>query len=514
MTSHFLQGAMVLLVAGVINRVLGFLYQIAVIRLIGPEGVGLFSMAFPIYIMVLVLATAGIPLAVAKLVAEEVAKNNLHGAYRVFKLSLAILIITSTFFTLLIIIGSPYLKAHVLPNPKVYYCFMFLIPGITIVSICSVFRGFFQGLQLMTPTAMSQVVEQLTRVSTGLTIASFLLPKGVEYAAVGLSLGVVIGELAGFIIMMRIYATRRPIATVQPLAVTRLRIFFFRILNLAVPVTLTRFVATALLSIQAVMIPKRLVATGMSLSDATSTYGQFVGIAEALLFIPGVVTVALATALVPAMSDALALNNSHLIKNRVIDAVRITVQVGLPMASIFLLLSDELCGTLFGYPEAGTSLRILALAGPFLYLQQATTGILQGIGRAEIPFRNLVVSSLCCLTGIYYLTAIPQLAIKGSALAVSIGYIIMAILNILALHQFTGFQLNFKENIFKPLTSAMGMSFIIIYLKYFMTGSGYGDGITLLASLTAGGLAYIFFMIITGGFNQDDKSKFKHIFRF
>jgi stage V sporulation protein B len=510
----FLQGAVVLLAAGLINRLLGFFYQIAMIRLIGPEGVGLFNMVFPIYIMVLVLATAGIPLAIAKLVAEEAARNNMRGAYRIFKLSLVMLVFTSMFFTLLLILGAPFLKGYVFPNPKVYYCFLCLIPGITIVSLCSAFRGFFQGLQQMTPTAVTQTIEQLVRVAAGLTIAYFLLPFGIEYAAVGLSLGVVTGELTGFILMLRIYRTRRPVLGTQTPAVIRLRDILTRIFNLAVPVTLTRFVATALMSLQAILIPKRLTVAGMSLAQATSAYGQFIGIAEALLFMPGVVTMALATALVPAMSDAMALNNPHLIRNRILDALRLTVQVGLPAAFVFLLLAEELCGVLFGYQQAGVSLRIMALAGPFLYLQQATTGILQGIGRADIPFKNLVLSSLFCLGGIYYLTAMPQLGIKGSALAVGAGYVIMAVLNMFTLFQLTGFQFNFRENIFKPLVSAIGMSLAITYLKNTMPEYGAGVGATLFVCLLIGGIIYILLMLLTGGFNEEDKKKFKAIFWF
>lgn len=510
----FLQGAVVLLAAGLINRLLGFIYQVAMIRLIGPEGVGLFNMVFPIYVMVLVLASAGIPLAIAKLVAEEVARNNMPGAYKIFKVSLILLIFTGSFFTLLLIIGTPFLKAYIFPNPKVYYCFLCLIPGVAIVSLCSAFRGFFQGLQQMTPTAVTQTIEQLVRVTAGLTIAYLLLPFGIEFAAVGLSLGVVTGELTGFILMLRIYSLRRPFGGNRGPVIIRLRDIVARIFNLAIPVTLTRFVATALMSVQSILIPKRLTVAGMTLAQATSTYGQFIGIAEALLFMPGVVTVALATALVPAMSDAMALNNPHLFKNRILEALRLTIQVGLPVASVFLLLANELCGVLFGYQQAGMSLRIMALAGPFLYLQQVTTGILQGIGRADIPFKNLVLSSVLCLCGIYFLTASPQLGIKGSAIAVSAGYVIMSMLNMIRLHQITGFQLDFNENIIKPLISAMGMSLVITCLKKIMPEYGAGIGITLFACLLVGGLTYVILLLLTGGVNEEDKKKFKLIFRF
>jgi stage V sporulation protein B len=200
----FLQGAFILLIAGLINRILGFGYQIAMIRLIGPEGVGLFNIVLPVYIMMLVLAGAGIPLAIAKLVAEEVANNNMPGAYRIFKLSLFISLLTSVFFTIVLIISAPILTESFFPNPRVYYCLISLVPGIIICTLCSAFRGFFQGLQQMSPTAITQTIEQLVRVVSGVAFAYVMLPLGIEYAAVGMSVGVVLGELTGFIFMLHI----------------------------------------------------------------------------------------------------------------------------------------------------------------------------------------------------------------------------------------------------------------------------------------------------------------------
>jgi len=188
----FIYGTAVLLAASIFNRFVGFVYQIFMMRLIKPEGVGLFSMIFPIYVMVLVLASMGIPVAISKLVAEEMAVNNLQGAYRVFKVSLAIICSSALLFTLLLFIASPLLIKYLFPNPSVYKCFVTLIPGVLIVSICSAFRGFFQGLQRMSPTAVTQAVEQLVRVTAGLSIAWLLLPRGVDFAAVGISLGVVL----------------------------------------------------------------------------------------------------------------------------------------------------------------------------------------------------------------------------------------------------------------------------------------------------------------------------------
>ncbi|KAF1084667.1 Stage V sporulation protein B [Sporotomaculum syntrophicum] len=513
----FLQGAFILLIAGLVNRILGFGYQITMIRLIGPEGVGLFNMVLPVYIMMLVLASAGIPLAIAKLVAEEVASNNMPGAYRIFKLSLFILQFTSVFFTVVLVISAPILTESFFPNPRVYYCLISLVPGIIIVTLCSAFRGFFQGLQQMSPTAITQVVEQIVRVVSGLVIAYFMLPLGIEYAAVGLSVGVILGELTGFIYMLRIYARNRPQALHYVAGLWRkisLGNDVKQIFTLAVPVTLTRIVATALMSVQAVLIPLRLNAAGLSVSDATNAYGQFIGIADALLFVPGVLTMALATSLVPAMSDAMASHNLTLARARIADAVRLTLQVGVPAAFIFLLLADELCGVLFGYPQAGDILKVLAFSGPFLYLQQTTTGVLQGVGKADVPFKNLVVASLVTIVLIYYFTVMPQFGIAGAAAAVAIGYIIMSILNMLYLNSMELLYLSGVENVVKPLLASLGMSLVIIYLKNMLYWYGLNIALVLVIALAAGGVIYLTLMLLMGGINDQDKEKFRVLFKF
>lgn len=513
----FLQGALVLLAAGLVNRLLGFFYQIALIRTVGPEGVGLFNIVFPVYIMILVLATAGIPLAVAKLVAEEVARKNMPGAYRLLRLALVMLTCTSVFFTLLMVAGAPWLKKYVFPNPAAYYSFICLVPGITIVSLCSAFRGFFQGLQQMGPTAVTQMLEQFVRVMAGLSVAYLMLPRGIEYAAAGLSAGVVLGELAGFLLMLRIFRRDKPLITDEHAAClpgVGLGDLVRWVLDMAVPVTLTRFVATALMSLQAVLIPHRLQAAGLTVAHATAIYGQFVGITEALLFIPGVVTMALATALVPAMSDAVALNNLRLVRARVYDAVRLTIQVGLPAAAILFLLGDELCGVLFGYPEAGAALQLMAPAGPLLYLQQTTTGIIQGLGRADMPFKNLVLSSVVCLSGIYWLTALPGIGILGTALAIALSYLVMAFLNLRDIYRLTGFRLGFREQVMAPLF-ATGCMFPVVYcVKDYLVGSGLAAPAVLLVSLFSGAAVYLLIMLTGGGFDAQDREKFKAVFKF
>ncbi|MEW6276251.1 MAG: stage V sporulation protein B [Bacillota bacterium] len=510
----FVYGALILVVAGFFNRLIGFIYQIFMIRLIEPEGVGLFNMVYPIYIMALVLAGAGIPVAIAKLVAEEVAKNNLKGAYRIFYTALAYIFFTSFFITSLLIAGAPFLKTHLFPRPDAHACFFALIPAITIVSLCSAFRGFFQGLQQMAPTAVTQVAEQIVRISAGLTIAYLLLPKGVAYAAAGLSLGVVCGEFIGFIFILWIYLARRPVLRAFPgFKPERLGLTTFRIFQLAVPVTLTRFISTALLSIDALLIPRRLTTSGLSLSEATAMYGQLVGIAEPLLFIPSIITISLATALVPAMSDALAQNNLPLVRGRCEEAIRLTMLAGLPAATVLLLLPEEFCTLFFGYGEAALALSVLAIGGPFLYLQQTTIGILQGLGRADRPLQNLVIASLFKITGIYYLTAIPGVNIQGAALSLVTGYVIMSMLNYRDLKSITKIRPDWHYVLSKPLLASLGMAVVIWQAKENIPVLIASPVLQLASSMLLGGTAYLVLLVITGGLHIYDLNRLKELLK-
>lgn len=506
-----LTGILVLTTASAVNRVIGFVYQIFLIRLIRAEGIGLFNMVFPIYVLALVLASLGIPVAIAKLVSDAVTQNDYGKAYRILRLSLLYTIVSSLLVTLVVMAAARFVTGKILSNPETYLPFLYLIPGIFIVSICSVFRGFFQGLQNMVPTAVTQTVEQFIRVVTGLSLASLFIDQGVVAAACGASLGVVCGELAGFLLMLGYFFRNRsllPAARRQRTSDAGLTREIFR---LSLPVTLMRLVSTGFLSLDAMLIPHRLVATGLSTREATSVFGQFTGIAQTLLYTPGIVTVSLSTALVPAVAEALAARNPGLLNSRVNNALRLTMLTGLPSAMVLFTTAEELCGVVFGYPEAGAVLKVLALGAPYLYLQQTTTGILQGLGQPLVSFRNLVVASVFKLTGIYFLTAIPACGIRGAGAAVVCSFVIMSMLNLADLRRLTGCTVEIKEILAKPLV-ATALAAAVLHFSHGCFAARAPQALALLAAIVLTGVSYAFLVILTGALRPGERRRFFLIF--
>ena len=205
----FLKGALILTAAGFLVKILGAIYRIPLALLIKDEGMGLYQMAYPIYLILLSISTAGLPTAISKMVSEDVALGRYKNAYRIFWVSLTVLALVGLILTLVLVVGAEYLAVSVYRNPKAFYPIISIAPAIFFVSVMSCFRGFFQGLQDMTPSAISQVVEQIGRVVAVFILADLLLPRGVEYAAAGAAFGPVVGAVAGLVVLILVYYNRK-----------------------------------------------------------------------------------------------------------------------------------------------------------------------------------------------------------------------------------------------------------------------------------------------------------------
>ncbi len=193
----FIKGAMILLAAGIINRLLGFVPRIALPRIIGAEGVGLYQLSYPFLTVMLTIITGGIPLAVAKWIAEAESQGDSIRVKYIFRTAMGLVTLLGILMTAVMLLGAPWITKHVLPDARVYRTFLVMTPMLLIIGISSVYRGYFQGKQNMIPTAVSQIVETVLRIIASLSFAYMLLPYGLEWAAAGAMLGAVVGEIGG-----------------------------------------------------------------------------------------------------------------------------------------------------------------------------------------------------------------------------------------------------------------------------------------------------------------------------
>lgn len=507
--NSYLEGAFILTVAGFIVKILGAFYRIPLAFLIKDEGMGLYQMAYPIYVTLLSISTAGLPTAISKMVAEDIAVGRYKNAHRIFMVSLLVLASVGAFLTLVLVTGAKMLSVKVLGNPKAYYPIMSIAPAIIFVSVMSSYRGFFQGLQDMVPSAISQVVEQVGRVVAVFALVALLSPKGVEYAAAGAAFGPVVGGLAGLLVLVVIYLRRRDDLHAKLRSDRQRNLenplhIIYRLFAFAVPVTLGGLIIPIMNLADAAIVNRRLQFAGFSITRATELYGQLTGMAAPIINLPAVATIALSASLVPAISEAMALKDMRLAASRSELGIRISIIFGLPAAAGMFVLAEPITNLLYKNPEAGVPLAVLSWGVVFLAINQTTTGILQGVGKTYIPVRNLMFGAAAKIIINYVLTGIPSVNIKGAALGSVIAYMVSSLLNLFAVVKWTGLSLDLNYIIIKPIMATLLMGASVLFAHSELMAAGLSQNMATLVAVAMGAVIYGVFLLLIGGLKKND----------
>lgn len=459
----FPEGAFVLVIASLLVKVMGFLYQIIIIRIIGTEGIGIFNMVYPLFITALVLINAGLPLAISKYVAEEIARGGKRQAERLLGMSVSVLLILSTVGTLILILCSPYLIGKLYADTRVVPAFLVMVPSLMLIAISSAIKSYFQGLQDMRPTAITQLLEQTIRLTVGITLVIFLYPYGLVWAVVGLASAILLSEIGGFYYLCKLFKKNSYSEKLLEPPAPRI---LAKLFSFGIPITVTRIVTTLVTTTEASLIPHQLINAGKTLSQATSFYGELTGVAFTLLMIPSTLTFSLATTLVPAISEAQSREDKNTLSRRTSDAIGMTLIAGLPCALILFYWGEPITKLLFNASNAGYLLKMLALGSIFLYLSQTTAGILQGIGCVKTNFTTTLISGIIRLSGIYFLGSNPLSSLDGIAISYITSFTVLAILNLAIIKRKTKFSL---DTIFliRLLTTCCILAFLLHRTLFF-----------------------------------------------
>lgn len=512
----FLKGAVILTLAGIISRFIGAVFRIGLAALIGDEGIGLYQMAYPIYSALLIISTAGVPIAVSKLVAENLAVKNYYGAVRVFKVAVTVLAVTGFIISVSLFLGAELIVPYITNDSRALVPILFISPAIFFVAIMSAFRGFFQGQQTMLPTAISQIIEQITRVSVAVYLALILLPRGLEYSAGGATFAAAAGAVAGLAFLM-VYFLKKSPDLLQRSQSQRVKesLGFSRVLYsiaaISIPITVGNLVMPLISILDLSIVPQRLEAAGFLDTRATALYGQLTGMAGSLIQIPTIITIALAASLVPSISEALALKNQNIIRRNTNLVIRLTLILGLPAAVGLFILAEPIMVMLFNNAEAALPLRVKAFSVIFITLYQTTTAILQGMGKTILPVKHMLLGAFIKVILTWTLTAQPSINIQGAAFATVVGFAISSLLNIYNVWKLTRLRLNISQAIFMPMASVVGMGAIVyfgyIYMNQLFTAfvsPSLSNAAAAVASVAVGMVSYGIFLFITGSITRED----------
>ena len=505
--SKFLKGTMILTISSIIVKVIGSLNWIILSRVLGGEGIGLYQMGFPIYLMAITVSSAGVPVAISIITSEKLANKDYRGAKRVFNVSLRLLLISGLLFSSALFFGAYFIiNQNIIRDSRAYYSIIALAPAVFFVTFLASFRGYLQGWQIMTPTATSEVVEQLVRVITMLVFADLFMPYGLAYAAGGASMGAGAGAFCALLVLMWFYRRlkKRLHAEIEAqddsIPQESAGHIIKRLLKLALPVSLTSLMLPIGANLDLLIVPQRLEVAGFDVRHATELFGYLTGMAVPLVNLATIFTAAMTISLVPSISESRALEQFAAIRDKIRLAFRVAMIITFPCFMGLFFLAEKVAALIYNAPGAAGAIQTMSVGILFLGMHQISTGILQGLGKTAIPVLNMILACLVKVVMSWWLTAIPYLGIKGASMATVADFAVAAIINMGFIYKYTGFTLSLGS-LLKPLLASGVMGAVIYVVLAFTEQLGMW---CVLFAMIAAVPAYALALIGFGGLSKED----------
>lgn len=493
-----IKGTVILGIAGILAKFLGFFFRWPLIMLIGDEGIGYYQMSYPLYTFFIAVAS-GIPVAISKMVSEKVAAGDRDGSIVVLKKALILMFIIGGGFTSILLIFSKQLVVFFKWDMRAYYSLVGISFAPIIISAVSAFRGFFQGLQNMYPTAVSQIIEQFGRVIIGVGLAYLLLSKGIEYSAGGAALGAAAGGVFALI-----YLITRFMKVKREFAVRKSEgdnLILGKLLYIAIPISIGATVGTIMSLIDSLLVPRKLLEAGFTYRQAAALYGQLSGKAFVLISVPLTLSMALCVSLVPIIAEAFFLGRKVELIHKVEMAMKLSAVIALPCALGLYFMSSPILRLVFpGHVEGYKILQYLSIALPFIILAQTSTAILQGIGQYMAPVIHLAIGCVAKIILVSVLVPIPGINIYGAVISSITGYVIASLLNMRTLRKKLNISINYYDTMIKPAYASIFMIIIVVILYMYVYNYTVSNTIAAILSIGIGAVIYGILIVLFGIF--------------
>jgi stage V sporulation protein B len=512
--SKFLKGTIILLIAGLVTRVLGFINRIVIARFIGEEGVGLYMMAFPTLMLVITITQLGLPVAISKSVAEAEAQGDFKKIKKILVVSLATTFSLSLIFTPALFFSAPYLSDILFTDNRTKLPLLAITPIIPIVAISAVLRGYFQGRQNMKPSAYSQVIEQIIRITLIAVLTKMFLPYGIEFAAAGAMLAAVIGEFFSLVYLFTAFKLKKKFRVRKKFfsQIKAGKQTFKELMGVGLPTLGSRLIGNFSWFLEPIVVSYSLAIAGVGTVLATKQYGSLTGFAMPLLFLPSFITYSLSTSLVPAISEANSRNDKGLIEYRLQQALRFVFLTGGLAIVILYVLADPLMEVMYGSTSGAVFIKIMAPFFLFYYYQGPLQATLQALDLARAAMINSIIGAAVKLAVIFALASQPSFGINGAALGIIIGMVLVTFLHfatVLKRISFTFYIRDYvKAFIVMGLTGWLGYE---TYLHLLVEASIVTRLILATAVIT---ISYLILLLLFGLVRKSDLKRIPKVGRF
>lgn len=489
-----IKGTLILTIAGLLTRIIGFFYKIFLSKALGAEKLGVYSLIFPIYGICFTLYASGIQTGISKLVAEEFGKKNEKNAKKILRTGMLASFSIALILSFLVYFASDWIAKNYLLEPETASSLRVLAYVFPFCGITACINGYYYGKKKAGVPASTQLLEQIVRVAfvyfTALAFGKGNLSITCELAV----WGIVIGEIASN--LFNIISLRfQPLIQDKKNQGRSSNSFALPLAKISLPLSMNRLLISILHSLEAIMIPTMLKRSGLSTAQALSLFGILNGMTLPFLMFPSTITNSLSVLLLPAISEAKAKENNKLIAHTVSVSLKYSLILGIFSTGFFIYFGEPLGMSVFKIKEAGIYLTILAWLCPFLYATTTLSSVINGLGKAHLTFVNSVIGLsfriilLACL--------VPSFGIQGYLISLLVSQLLITGLDFYIVYKYIPFPLDAINSVVKPsIIVWFTSSFMYRLYEFVITISTWNHTLLILACCIILALAYLAILTI------------------
>lgn len=449
----FFKNGIILAAVGLLTRSVALFFNSYISKTIGAEGMGLFGLIMSVYSFAVTFATSGISLTVTKLTSSAIGSGEEKELSRIFRSALGYSLVFSAAATAVLFFGADYFALRLLSDTRAASSIRILSLSLVPLSLSSTVSGYFVGVRRVSKNAFVSVISQFSRILLTVLLLSRADNLSAEEGAYTVSLVMTLTELLSLLLSFLQYALDK-----RSLKAGGRKRHFNSVCNMALPLAVSAYIRSALLTLEHALIPRKLREGGSTQEEALSSYGTLHGMALPLILFPMSPLSSFSGLLVPEFSESLAKGEKKRLSEIAGETVSTTLKYALGVASVFFIFSEELGYAFYSSYEAGRYIAFLAPVVPIMYLDHVTDSILKGIGEQVYSMWVNISDSFLSLVLVSLL--IPRLGIIGYALVILIMEAYNFTLSFVRLYKKIPFKIELVKSLVLPIVSGLLCAFL------------------------------------------------------
>ena len=499
----------------VIIKILGLIYSMYLTNRegFGDNGNAIYMGGYQIYALLLTLSSIGVPNAISKLIAERIARGDKKGADRVFKIAFVTFAIIGFIGTLILFLGARVISTYWLAIPECEYTLIALSPAIFFVSISSVVRGYFNGIQKISNTAKSQTFEQIFKTTLTILfveIVAIFVSENTAIMAAGANLATTFATFLSFTYIFALCQKNRKLEKEEILKSNistekeSAKSIVKQILAVSIPMSVSSLLSSINKNIDSATVV-RILKPILGETVAKARYGILSSKVDILTSMPLAFNIAFATALVPAISSARVKNDTKTINKRLSFSLLVTILIGLPCTIGMYLYANQILSLLFpNASDGGTLLAISAFTIIFTVLAQTINGALQGLGKVKVPAIALGCGVLVKLITNILLIPVAGIYENGAAIGSVLCHIVSFTIVYNVLKSTVKLEFSIFKMMLKPIIATIVMSIVSYSLYMFVLNIGIIESLATVIGILSAVVVYGIMVIILKILSKED----------